>query len=135
MRDHSEEIDITAPDSNTPRRLECGVFVDLNQQVDGLFSDSSAKDGSGRKTKMLVRYAEFRIALVTMKSGSRWDDHQTPARICVQVLRGKIRFHIRGGTFDLSSGQLLALDPGIVHSVDAVEDSAFLLTLCDTARQ
>ena len=82
---------------------------------------------------MLVKYAEFRIALVTMKAGSRWDDHKTPARIFVHVLRGRIRFHTPGGTFALASGQLLALDPGVVHSVDSVEDSAFLLTLSDAA--
>lgn len=111
------------------------MFLDLNQQVDRIFNDSSVKDESGRKTKMLAKYAEFRIALVTMRSGSRWDDHKTPARIFVQVLRGQIRFHTLGRTFELACGQLLTLDPGIVHSVDAVEDSAFLLTLSDVAKQ
>lgn len=113
--------------------FECGVFLDLNGQIDRLFSDTSVEPQAGRKTKMLARYAEFRIALVTMISGSRWSDHKTPARIFVQVLRGQIRFHTPGGTFELACGQLLTLDPGVVHSVDSVADSAFLLTLSDVA--
>lgn len=134
MREQPQD---SVPDSpfRSPAPFESGVFLDLNQQVDRIFNDSSVKDESGRKTKMLVKYAEFRIALVTMRSGSRWDDHKTPARIFVQLLRGQIRFHTSGRTFELACGQLLTLDPGIVHSVDAVEDSAFLLTLSDVAKQ
>ena len=62
---------------------------------------------------------------------SRWDDHKTNARILINMLRGHIQFHTPSGAFDLRPGQLLALDPGIVHSVDASEESAFLLTLSD----
>jgi len=80
---------------------------------------------------MLVKYPEFRILLVIMRALSRWDDHKTNARIVINVLHGHIQFHTPNGTFDVRPGQLLALDPGIVHSVDAPEESAFLLTLSD----
>ena len=30
---------------------------------------------------------------------------------------------------ELATGQLLALEPGIPHDVEAIEDSAFLLTI------
>lgn len=112
-----------------------GFFIDLNEQIDRIFGDSSLNDESGRRTKMLVKYEEFRIALVTMRSGSQWSDHKTPARISVQVLRGQIHFNIPDGTFNLTRGQLLTPDPGVVHSVDSVEDSAFLLTLSDPANR
>lgn len=108
-----------------------GFSIDLNEEIDRAFSDSSLNDESGRKTKMLIKHEEFRIALVTMRSGSEWSDHKTPARISVQVLRGQIRFNIPDDTFNLTCGQLLTLDPGVVHSVESVEDSAFLLTLSD----
>jgi quercetin dioxygenase-like cupin family protein len=76
---------------------------------------------------MLVKYPEFRIVLITMRALSRWDDHKTN----INVLRGHIQFRTPNGTFDVRPGQLLALDPGIVHSVDVPEESAFLLTLSD----
>jgi quercetin dioxygenase-like cupin family protein len=131
MREHDRDEEAAPPSSNAPGPFECGVLVDLNEQINHLFSATSVKDEAGRKTKMLVKYAEFRIALVTMRSGSRWNDHKTAARISVQVLRGQIRFHTPQGTLILAGAQLLTLDPGIVHSVDAIEDSVFLLTLSD----
>jgi quercetin dioxygenase-like cupin family protein len=114
-----------------PASIDCGVLLDLNKEIASLFGDLSAKDEIGRKTRMLANYPEFRIVLVTMRSGSRWNDHKTTARALIQVLRGQIRFHTAGGTFELAGGKLLALGPGILHSVDSVEDSAFLLTLSD----
>lgn len=108
---------------------EHGMFVDLNQEIARLQTDSSYKEESGHKTKMLAKYAEFRIVLITMCAGSRWDDHKTSSRIFVRTLRGHIRFHTPSGAFDVRTGQLLTLDPGILHSVDSLEESAFLLTL------
>ena len=94
-----------------------------------MFDDTSVKEEAGRKSKMLVKYRDFRIVLVTMRAGSRWNEHQTPSRIVVQVLRGSILFSAPHAAFKLRTGQLLTLDPGTVHTVDSTEDSAFLLTL------
>jgi quercetin dioxygenase-like cupin family protein len=102
--------------------------IDLNQEITRLQAEASSEE-SGRKLKMLVKHPEFRIVLITMRTGSRWEDHKTNARICLHVLRGDIRFHTANGAFDLRPGQLITLAPGVVHSVDAVEESAFLLTL------
>ena len=102
--------------------------IDLNQEITRLQAEASSEE-SGRKSKMLVKHPEFRIVLITMRTGSRWEDHKTKARICLHVLRGDIRFHTSNGQFDLRPGQLLTLAPGVVHSVDALEESAFLLTL------
>jgi quercetin dioxygenase-like cupin family protein len=102
--------------------------IDLNQEITGLQAEASSEE-SGRKSKMLVKHPEFRIVLITMRTGSRWEDHKTNSRICLHVLRGHIRFHTADDAFDLRPGQLFTLAPGVVHSVDAVEESAFLLTL------
>jgi quercetin dioxygenase-like cupin family protein len=102
--------------------------IDLNQQITRLQAEASSEE-SGRKSKMLVKHPEFRIVLIAMRTGSRWEDHKTNARICLHVLRGDIRFHTANDAFDLRPGQLITLAPGVVHSVDAVEESAFLLTL------
>lgn len=115
----------------SPNLFGCGAFIDLNLEIDRLRADASFKEESGHKTKLLLKYPEFRIALIFMGALSRWDDHQTRARIFIHVLRGHIQFHTPDGAFALRPGQLLALDPGILHSVDASEESAFLLTLSD----
>ena len=134
MPEHIQETELKAETSTITDVFEYGVFVDLNDQIDRLFNDTSVKDEAGRKTKMLAKYPEFRIVLVTMRAATRWNDHKTQARISVQVLRGGIQFHVANATFDLRAGQLLTLDPGVIHSVDSAVDSAFLLTLSDPAR-
>lgn len=122
----------SAPLSSTsmaPAHFEGGAALDLNQEIAQLRADASLKEEAGHKTKMLARYPEFRIVLISMKAGTRWQDHKTNSRILVQVLCGQIQFHTPNGIFDLHAGQLLALNPDILHSVDAPEESAFLLTL------
>jgi quercetin dioxygenase-like cupin family protein len=132
MRGHSQLEPSSLSKSTGP--FASGFFIDLNEQIEQVFRDLSVKDESGRKTKMLIKHDEFRIALVTMRSGSRWSDHKTPARIAVQVLRGQLRFNAPEEKFELASGQLLTLDPGVIHSVEAAADSAFLLMLSDPRR-
>jgi len=42
---------------------------------------------------------------------------------------GHIRVRAQGRTFELRSGGLLALDQGLPHDVEAIEESAFVLTI------
>ena len=107
--------------------------IDLNQEIARLQAEASSEE-SGRKSKMLVKRTELRIVLIAMRAGSRWEDHKTDSRISLHVLHGNIRFRIADGTFDLRPGQLLTLAPSTVHSVDALEESAFLLTLSSASQ-
>lgn len=119
-------------DSTKSSKLETVTLVDWNAEIVRLRKDVATREEAGHKTKMLVKHAEFRIALITMNSGSRWAEHKTNSRIAVQPLQGHLRFFTPDGNFDLREGQLLTLDPGIAHSVEALEESAFLLTLSGT---
>jgi quercetin dioxygenase-like cupin family protein len=40
-----------------------------------------------------------------------------------------VTLHAAGRTFDLAAGRLLTLDEGVRHDVEAVDDSALLLTI------
>lgn len=107
-----------------------GMLFDLNAEVARVEdAEGRAKQSASRTTSMLVKYPGLRIALITMRAGTTWDDHKTDARISVQPLRGQIRFTSPDSTVNLSAGQLLILDPGVPHAVEAIEESAFLLTL------
>jgi hypothetical protein len=48
----------------------------------------------------------------------------------VQTVAGHIRIHVEDTVVDLPSGHLLALDRALWHDVQALEESAFLLTIC-----
>ena len=45
------------------------------------------------------------------------------------MVAGRLRLHVPGGTVDLPVGHLLALDGKVPHDVEALEESAFLLTI------
>ena len=129
MTEDGELVDLNRRDSNQVDLNQ----VDLNQEIARLQAEASSEE-SGRKSKMLVKHAEFRIVLIAMRAGSRWEDHKTNSRISLHVLHGDIRFRTSNGAFDLRPGQLLTLAPSIVHSVDALEESAFILTLSSTSQ-
>lgn len=79
---------------------------------------------------MFTKGPGLRIGLIVLKSGSRWQEHKTESRIIVQVIDGHIRFSLKDGAWEMRKGGLLVLEPGIPHSVEALEEAAFLLTLC-----
>ena len=85
---------------------------------------------SGRSSETLVKYEEFRVVLVRMKSGSYMSHHRAEGPISIQAIQGKIRIHLPEDRIeDLEPGDLLTLDRCLEHDVEAVEESAFLLTI------
>ena len=85
---------------------------------------------SGRSSETLVKYEEFRIVLVRMKSGSYMSHHRAEGPISIQAIQGKMRVHLPEDRIeDLEPGDLLTLDRCLEHDVEAVEESAFLLTI------
>ncbi len=84
---------------------------------------------SGIAKKVLIRYPDLQVTLRRMMASARIPTHHNPGRICVQTLLGHIRMHADGNLFDLPQGAMLVLDRAVTHDVEAVEESAFLLTV------
>ncbi|MCC7416794.1 MAG: hypothetical protein IT176_06590 [Acidobacteria bacterium] len=84
---------------------------------------------SGQNARTLVKYDDFRIVLTALKARAKIPGHQTEGRISIQTIAGHIQMRAEGRTFDLPAGSLLALDRNLPHDVEALEDSAFLLTI------
>ena len=105
-----------------------GVFLefDLNAQIEQLKCEPAWQNG--RNAKTMVKYPDFRIVLMLMKAQTRIEEHHADGRISVQTV-GHIRMHVAGRDFDLPVGHLLALDHEVRHDVEALEDSAVLLTI------
>jgi len=79
---------------------------------------------------VLAKNENVRIVLAVLSRGEMLQEHQTESQITVLVDRGAIRFNAMGEHVDLTEGGLLTLRPGIRHSVLALEDSAFVITVC-----
>lgn len=84
---------------------------------------------SGIARKVLIGYPDLQVTLRRMKADTRIPEHYNSGRICVQTVVGHIRMHADGKLFDLPQGKMLVLDRAVTHDVEAVEESAFLLTV------
>jgi quercetin dioxygenase-like cupin family protein len=100
---------------------------DLTREIDQL--QREPRPASSPNAKTLVKHEDFRIVLITIEAQARIPDHRAEGRISVHVVRGHIRMRALERTFDLPAGSLLVLDQGLPHDVEALEDSAVLLTI------
>jgi quercetin dioxygenase-like cupin family protein len=101
---------------------------DLAKEIEQLHREEPWQT-TGRNAKTMVKHPDFRIVLTVLKANVRVQEHQTVGRISVQTIAGRIRMHVGKDLYDLPQGRLLALDSALPHDVEALEDSAFLLTI------
>ena len=87
-------------------------------------------DTSGRSAKTLHggKDKALRQTLVVMLAGHRMDEHVSPGEATVLVLGGTLKVHTAEQQIELGEGDFLVV-PAERHSVDAIEDSAFILTV------
>lgn len=100
---------------------------DLAREIEQLHREPESTSGQNART--LVKFDDFRIVLTALKAHSRIPEHRTAGRLSIHTVRGHIRLRALGRTFDLPAGSLLALDQDLPHDVEALEDSALLLTI------
>ena len=84
---------------------------------------------SGQNAKTLVKHDDLRVVLIALRAGARIPDHRTDGRISIHTVRGLVRVRAQDQVRDLPVGTLLALDQALAHDVEALEDSAILLTI------
>jgi quercetin dioxygenase-like cupin family protein len=103
--------------------------IDFERELQQLRQEDSWQRETGRSSKTLAKYPDFRIVLILMKSGTRMRQHRAEGRISIQQLKGRVRIHLANQKATLSAGHLLVLDCGVLHDVEALEESALLLTI------
>ncbi len=103
------------------------LTFDLAAELDRLRQEPGYQRGDhGANT--LVHEADCRVVLVALKAGARIREHDAAARITVQTITGRVRLRVRDQAVELPTGHLLVLAPNLAHDVEALEESAFLLT-------
>lgn len=104
--------------------------LDLEKEFEALRRSPEWESGIARKT--MIRYPDLQITLRAMRAGTHIPEHRNPGRVSVQTVRGHIRMHADGKVFDLPQGRILIMDRAVAHDVEAVDESAFLLTVAPT---
>ena len=100
---------------------------DLPAEIHRLHAETTWSTGHNART--LIKYDDFRVVLTALQASTRVPEHKNDGRISVHVLSGHIQVRASGRTFSLRPGGLLALDQGVPHDVEALEESGFLLTI------
>jgi len=107
------------------------LSFDLLREQELLRQEESYRSGD-RNAKTLVKEHGLSVVLTVMRSGARLQEHKTASPLSVQTLAGHIRLHALQDTIDLPIGHVVMLNGSISHDVEAVEESAFLLTIAST---
>ena len=112
---------------HAPPMADPFMEFDLPAEVHRLQTETAWSTGQNART--LIKYDDFRIVLTALQAKARIAEHKTEGRISVHVLSGHIQLRASGRTFSLRPGGVLALDQGVPHDIEALEESAFLLTI------
>lgn len=73
----------------------------------------------------------LRQTVMAFRAGTRLSEHQNPGEATVFVLRGSVRLWAGEESWEGKSGDLLIVPDGL-HSLEADEDSAVLMTVAKT---
>lgn len=104
------------------------VVMDTADSIRKLREEEAWQSGD-RNSITLFKSDSMRIVLIGLHAHAKLKPHKAKGIISVQVLEGHMEFSTADSHTVLQKGQLLALSENIMHSVKAVEDTFFLLTL------
>lgn len=104
------------------------VTMDLNQSIEQVRNEETWQK-SDRNSITLFKSDNMRIVLIGLHEGAEMKTHTANGIISVQVLEGHIRFTTEPETVELQKGQMLTLHKKVPHSVLALKETFFLLTL------
>lgn len=104
------------------------VSIDLPEFTKQLRSESTWQT-SDRNAITVYKTNGLRMVLVALHKQAFMQEHTAEGIISVQVLEGEINFRTDSESIIVKTGQIIALHIGLIHSVEAMEESVFLLTL------
>jgi len=84
---------------------------------------------AGRNARILVKYPNLRILLVGFRQGTHMAEHRAAGPISIHIVTGHILVRAAGKPLALREGQLLALEAEVPHDLEALAESAVLVTI------
>ena len=93
----------------------------------------AASSGRSAETVFGGHEHALRQTVIALTAGSALDEHENPGEATIQVLRGRVRLTAGQVDWEGRSGDLLVV-PDARHALQAIEDSAVLLTVSKAAQ-
>jgi quercetin dioxygenase-like cupin family protein len=86
----------------------------------------------GQRNSITLRKGEgMNVVLVVMKAGDRLEEHAAPGPFSLSVREGRIRFEAAEAVVEAGPEALLTCDTGVRHTVVALSDAVYLLTIVE----
>lgn len=104
-------------------------FIDLGARAGQLRAEDHAPV-SGHRQIAIFRNGPVTLLMFAFEAGGLLREHRAEGVVTIQALTGKIEVTASGAIHILQPGQLLALAPGVFHTVAAPVPSEMLLTVC-----
>lgn len=115
-----------------PDRPETGAFVHsrLAEEVEPLKREPAWRDGD-RNAITLTKGAGISLVITGLRQGAALREHRTAAATTVHVLAGRMVLRAGDRAIERRPGAVVTLETGLTHAVEALADTAFLLTLVE----
>jgi quercetin dioxygenase-like cupin family protein len=94
----------------------------------------AAKSGRSAHTVYGGHEHALRQTIIALTAGSELDEHESPGEATLQVLQGRVRLTAAQTHWEGSAGDHIVIPPSR-HGLDAIEDSAVLLTVVKSVGQ
>ena len=131
MENRSNESTPQRPEGN--RIIDAPlVNLDLNEYKSQIKTEKAWMEND-RNAITLFKSHGLRLVLIALHKDAEMAKHSAKGMITVQVQEGLIKFSTEEQSVELSAGQMIVLHEGIPHSVLALEESTFLLTLIESS--
>lgn len=110
------------------------VSIDLPAFVKQIKDESTWKE-SNRNAITVFKTNGLRIVLIALRPDTEMARHIADGIISVEILEGQMQFNTDWRSVELSKGQMLVLHERIPHSVVALKETIFLLTLTTSLKE
>jgi len=109
------------------------LHLRLGEQLEQLREEPTWR-GRGRNSITLTKEPGLRLVLMLLGKGTRLSEHRAAGPLTFHVLTGSVIFRAGVRVESLGSGELIVLESTVAHEVEALEESACLLTLAGAAQ-
>ena len=127
MKEKSNEATANRPEGGRP--IDSSLLL-IN--LPALAQQIKAEDAWSKKDRNAItvfKTTGMNIVLIALHANAAMKTHTATGIISVQVLEGTIQFTTVNEYIEITKGQLVTLHASIPHSVLAIEESSFLLTI------
>ena len=97
--------------------------------VVGVLADLRRDIKTGHASRTVAKHGRLRLLLIALKPDASIAEHKADGRVSIHALSGHVRVNADGRSFDLPAGRLITLEPGERHDLQALEESAVLVTI------